>query len=66
MVFPKGYRLVLTIMGKDFEFPDIPGRILHKHASDRGGATFQGSSRILTGGTRASYLTLPHIPSTND
>jgi uncharacterized protein len=53
-------------MGKDFEFHDIPGRILHKHASDRGGATFQGSSRILTGGIRASYLTLPHIPRTND
>jgi predicted acyl esterase len=66
MVFPKGYRLVLTIMGKDFEFPDIPGRILHKQASDRGSTTFEGSSRILTGGTRASYLTLPHIPSTNN
>lgn len=66
MVFPKGYRLVLTIMGKDFEFPDIPGRILHKHPSDRGGSTFQGSSRILTGGSRASYLTLPDIPTTDD
>jgi hypothetical protein len=23
MVYPKGYRLVLTLMGKDFEFPSV-------------------------------------------
>ena len=62
MVYPKGYRLVLTIMGKDFEFPNIAGRILHKHPSDRGAPAFQGTSRILTGGDRASHVTLPLIP----
>ncbi len=62
MVYPKGYRLVVTIMGKDFEFPNIAGRILHKHPSDRGVPAFQGTSRILTGGDRLSHVTLPLIP----
>ena len=65
MVYPKGYRMVLTIMGKDFEFPDIPGRILHKHESDRGHEAFKGNSRILTGGDRASYVTLPRFPASS-
>ncbi|MDF2120254.1 CocE/NonD family hydrolase [Roseiarcaceae bacterium H3SJ34-1] len=59
MVFPKGYRLVLTLMGKDFEFPGIAGRILHQHPGDRGRAEFLGTNRIFTGGGRASYLMLP-------
>ena len=63
MVYPKGYRLVLTIMGKDFQFPGIAGRILHQHPADRGGPDFQGISSIFTGGDRASYLMLPIIPA---
>jgi hypothetical protein len=62
MVYPKGYRLVLTIMGKDFQFPGIAGRILHQHPSDRGGPDFQGICSIYTGGDRASYVALPIIP----
>jgi predicted acyl esterase len=63
MIFPKGYRLVLTLMGKDFEFPGIAGRILHQHPGDRGRAEFQGTNRIFTGGARASYLMLPAVKS---
>ena len=62
-VFPKGYRMVLSIMGKDFEFDGIAGRILHNHAKDRSGAEFSGTSRVLTGGRMASYLTMPLIPA---
>jgi len=62
MIYPKGYRLVLTITGKDFEFPGVAGRILHQHPDDRGRPEFQGVNRIFTGGDRASYLTLPVVP----
>jgi hypothetical protein len=60
-VFPKGYRLVLTLMGKDFEFPDIPGRILHNHPHDRARDEFKGRNTILTGGEHASWIQMPLI-----
>ncbi len=63
MVYPKGYRLVLTIAGKDFEFPGIRGRILHQHPLDRDTPDFKGTNRILTGGVHPSCLLLPHIPA---
>jgi predicted acyl esterase len=62
-VFPKGYRMVLSIMGKDFEFDGIPGRILHNHPQDRSGNEFSGTNRVLTGGQTASHLTMPLIPA---
>lgn len=61
-VLPAGYSLVLTVMGKDFQFPGIPGRILHNHPPDRDRPEFKGVHRILTGGAHPSYLALPHIP----
>ena len=61
-VLPVGYRLALTIMGKDFQFPGIPGRILHNHPHDRDKAEFRGVSSVFTGALRASYLLLPKIP----
>lgn len=63
IVFPKGYRLALTLMGKDFEYPEIPGRLLHNHPKDRGIADFQGENSIYTGGENASYLLMPLIPA---
>jgi len=63
MVFPKGYRLVLTLMGKDFQFPDIPGRILHNHPHDRDKDEFKGSHRILSGAGHASWIQLQTIKS---
>jgi uncharacterized protein len=61
-VLPAGYRLALTIMGKDFQFPGVPGRILHNHPQDRDSADFKGVNSVLTGSIHGSYLTLPQIP----
>jgi predicted acyl esterase len=63
MVFPKGYRLVLSVLGRDFEFPGIPGRILHNHPQDRDKDEFRGINRILSGGAYDSYITLPFVPA---
>jgi predicted acyl esterase len=63
IVLPKGYRLVLTLMGKDFEFPGIPGRILHNHPHDRDRDEFKGINVIISGGTYDSWLEMPSVPS---
>ena len=57
---PPGYRLVLTLAGRDFEY-DTPGRMLHDDPADRPAAEFGGVNTIHTGGGRASFLLLPHI-----
>jgi predicted acyl esterase len=62
IVFPKGYRLGLTLMGKDFEFPGTPGRLLHNHLIDRP-AGVASTNTICTGGDQASYLLMPLIPN---
>jgi predicted acyl esterase len=61
LVYPEGYRLVLTLMGKDFEFEGIPGRLLHNHPEDRAAPEFAGTNTIVTGGAQESYLLLPVI-----
>lgn len=63
LVFPPGYRLALTLMGKDFELPGIPGRILHNHPQDRPMPEFGGDNTILTGGAHESWLIVPVIPA---
>ena len=63
IVLPKGYRLVLTLMGKDFEFPGIPGRILHNHPHDRDRDEFKGTNVIISGGPYDSWLEMPSVPS---
>ena len=62
IVFSKGGRLTLTLQGRDFEFPGMPGRMLHTHPLDRPAAEFGGVDTIITGGVHASYLLMPHIP----
>ena len=62
IVVPQGYRLVLTVQGKDFEFPGIPGRMLHNDLQDRPATEFGGVNTILTGGDYASYMLMPLIP----
>ena len=62
LVCPKGYTLALTIMGRDFEFEGVPGRILHNDPADRPAAEFGGICSIVTGGESESYLLLPVIP----
>jgi len=62
MVLPKGYRMVLSIQGRDFEFSGIAGRMLHNHPEDRPDREFGGTNTIHTGGSNEAYLTLPVIP----
>jgi predicted acyl esterase len=63
MVLPKGYRLVLTIQGRDFEFSGVAGRMLHTDPGDRPAEEFGGTNTIHTGGDIASYIVLPIIPA---
>ena len=62
---PAGYRLALTIQGKDFERTDTPGPFkgsgffTHESAVDRPPAIFAGTHTLHTGGKTASHLLLP-------
>jgi predicted acyl esterase len=62
MVFPKGYRLVLTVQGHDFVITP-PGRMLHDHPQDRAVEEFGGLNTIHTGGGHESYLLMPLVPT---
>jgi predicted acyl esterase len=62
IVFPEGYRMMLTLQGRDFEAGGIPGRILHNHPVNRNAAEFAGVTTIRTGPDHESYLLLPLIP----
>jgi putative CocE/NonD family hydrolase len=76
VVIPVGYRLALTIRGKDYEFagpaveaehPKIRmtgcGPFLHNDERDRPASVFGGKVTLHCGGTdRASYLLVPVIP----
>jgi predicted acyl esterase len=64
VVFPAGYRLALTLQGRDYEAPGVSGRILHNHEQDRPRAEFDGLNTILSGPDHESYLLLPFIPTT--
>ncbi len=76
IVIPKGYRLVLTIQGKDFGYRpganivrakdyDLPnsnnsGLFFAAHPN-RNATLYGGTDTLATGGEHASYLLLPHI-----
>jgi len=62
MVFPKGWRLVLTLQGHDFIVAP-PGRMRHDHPEDRPPEEFGGANTVYTGGERASHLLMPLIPA---
>jgi predicted acyl esterase len=62
MVFPRGYRLVLTLQGHDFVVAP-PGRLLHNHPQDRPQAIYGGVNTIHTGGAQASHLLMPLVPA---
>ncbi len=66
MVFPKGYRLVLTLQGRDFQIGGAPGRMLHNHPLDRPAEEFGGINTIGTGGRHESYLSMPLLPTAKD
>src|SRR6185437_7608712 len=63
IVCPPGYRLALTIQGRDYEAPGVSGRILHNHPIDRPQGEFGGQTTLLTGPGHESSLLLPHIPA---
>ena len=67
IVCPTGYRLGLTIGGKDFERPEATGLMkgsglfLHDDPQDRPAGEFGGSHRIHTGGEHRSFLVMPRV-----
>jgi hypothetical protein len=69
VVVPAGYRLALTIGGKDFTRPEAQGLMkgsgifLHDDPADRPTDLFGGRNAVHTGGDRASYLLMPLIPA---
>ena len=76
-VFPKGYRLVLTVGASDFQhdlpgpYPQIYGKqmrgssvLLHDNVKDRSPQRFGGQVTIHTGGKNGSFLLVPVIPAT--
>jgi predicted acyl esterase len=75
IVIPAGYRISLTVRGKDYEHPGGGARLasfvnemtgcgpfLHNDPRDRPPDTFGGTTTIYAGGYRASYVLLPYIP----
>jgi hypothetical protein len=64
---PAGYRLALTLQGKDFERPGETGPqrgsgwFLHDDPRDRPPASFGGTHTVYGGGGRKAYLLLPEL-----
>jgi predicted acyl esterase len=77
VVIPVGYRLALTVQGRDFEFPGdgpwpsiygVPmkghGMFVHVDSHDRPADIFGGTTTLISGPDHPSYLLLPFIPRT--
>jgi predicted acyl esterase len=75
VIIPAGYRLGVSLQGRDFELPgDGPwpsafgitmrgnGVFVHTDPADRPAGTFGGQTTLISGGARPSYLLLPVIP----
>jgi predicted acyl esterase len=77
IVVPKGWRIALTIRGKDYEYEGElsefgktfhygtrgTGGMTHNDPESRPGDVFDGRVTLHAGGERESYLLLPVIPS---
>jgi len=76
VMVPRGYRLALTILGRDFEFPDDGpwpslygvqmrgnGIFVHTDPTDRPIEIYGGTTTLLTGNPYESYLLLPFVPA---
>jgi uncharacterized protein len=65
LALPPGYRLSLTVQGKDFERPGVEGEskgsgfFTHNDAIERPAPRYAGTHTIHTGGSQGSYLLLP-------
>ena len=75
IVVPKGYRIALTVRGKDYEYPGPAGVLsnmkypmtgcgpfTHTDPTDRPARVFDGVNTLHCGPGRASFLMLPIIP----
>lgn len=75
VVAPAGYRVAVTVLGKEFERPGPglrmktfanemrgSGPFLHDDPEDRPAAVFAGRYTLHAGGGRESYVLLPVIP----
>jgi uncharacterized protein len=75
VVVPAGYRISLTVRGKDYEHPGGGARLasfvnemtgcgpfLHNDPRDRPADIFGGTTMIYSGGKQLSYVLLPIIP----
>ncbi|MCC6608100.1 MAG: CocE/NonD family hydrolase [Burkholderiales bacterium] len=74
IVVPAGYRIGLTVRGKDYEYPEEStqqsywykmkgcGPFTHTHPKDRPEGIFGGNVALHTGSSNAAYLLLPIIP----
>jgi predicted acyl esterase len=76
IVVPAGYRIALTVRGKDYEHPEGSARLstfvnelkgcgpfLHDDPNDRPQDIFGGKNTVYSGGKKSSYVLLPLIPS---
>jgi hypothetical protein len=75
-VIPPGYRLALTVRGKDYEYPGGPVRMdhfkgsemrgcgiyVHTFPEDRPPEVFDGEVTLHMGAGRDAYLQVPVIP----
>ena len=78
IVVPKGYRVGLSVRGKDYEYGGASGGrlsnfknelrgcgpFLHDDPLDRPPAIFAGTTSLRFGGAQQPYLLLPIIPPT--
>ena len=76
IVVPSGYRIALTVRGKDYEYPGGPGQglatmknvfrgcgpFLHDGPRDRPKSVFGGENSLHFGPNRQPYVLLPIIP----
>ncbi|MCP2091742.1 UNVERIFIED_ORG: putative acyl esterase [Paraburkholderia sediminicola] len=60
IAIPTGYRLAVTVRGRDFEYATA-GRLLHTDPVDRAPDVFDTTCRLHTGGKFDSWLLLPEI-----
>jgi predicted acyl esterase len=78
IVVPVGYRIALTVRGKDYEHPGKGMRIksfvnemrgcgpfLHNDPDDRPEALFGGRNTLFAGGRNPSFVLVPIIPKRN-
>ena len=76
LVVPAGFRIALSVLGRDYEYPKArgdrlttfrnelrgSGPFLHDDPDDRPAEVFGGTVTIHTGGEYGSYVLLPFVP----